>query len=230
MFFALLLHAVLFVLVRPATSNGLSGSPVAPNTSYLVRNGRRLPMAGTDVRVVSSPVLFSLPSSMGFSRELMMQDVDTPLTFSQPVESEMFLPAELGLDDAVLDSRTLMLTTQIPRTPGVPSDIFQAVEKRPAARRVTLAPELKARMVGGVVLPPELNQEVSKAWEIRAEISVGENGAVRHVFLEQPLESAVMNTRIIRLLHGLTFDPGEPVDGMVEIYSPETKPVVEEQP
>ena len=229
-FFAVLLHAALFVLVRPATSRGISGFPVAPNTSYLTRESGRLPGSGIDVRVVASPVLFSLPSSMGFSRELMTQDVLTPLTFSQPVESEQFLQAGLGRDDAMLDSQALMLTAQAPRIPGLPNDIFQTAEKRPAARRVTLVPELKERMVDGVVLPPELNQEVSKAWEIRAQISVGENGAVRHVFLEQPLESAAMNTRILRLLHGLKFNPGEPVDGMVEIYSPETKAVVEVTP
>lgn len=230
-FFAVLLHVALFVLIRPATSNGLSGTPVAPNTSYLARgDGRSVPMGGVDVRVMASPVLFSLPSSMGFSRELLTQDVRTPLIFSQPVESEQFLEVGLVRKNAELDARQLMLTTQVPRSPELPEDVFQTSEKRLAARRVTLAPELKERMVGGVVLPPELNQEVSKAWGVRAQISVSEQGKVRHVFLDEPLESAPMNMRILQLLHSLKFNAGEPVDGMVEIYSPESTPAVEVKP
>ncbi|MEI6892501.1 MAG: hypothetical protein V5783_10055 [Pontiella sp.] len=228
-FLAVLLHAILFVLVRPATSAGLAGTPIAPNTSYLAGTGLPFPMDETDMRVLASPVLLSLPSSLGFSRELMQQKFLT-LTFIQSMESERFLSAELGIGDGVLDSQMLMLSSKASRTLGLPHNIFQTAEKRPAARRVTLAPELKERMVGGVVLPPELNHEVSKAWGIRAQISVGERGTVRHVFLEKPLEPAAMNIHIIRLLYGLKFNPGEPLDGMVEIYSPESKPATKVEP
>lgn len=226
-FFAVLLHAALFVLVRPGTHVKLGGIPVVPNTAFLGHTGGTLPRMGNDPRVVNSPVLFSLPSAMGFSRELLKQDVQTRLSFSQQVEPEQFLDAALMQKKGVLASQDLMISPLVLQSPSIPADIFMKQEKGPSARRVTLAPELKDRLVGGVVLPQELNQPAEKSWEVRAEISVSEQGTVRHVFLNQPLESAPLNMRILQLLYGLHFNPGEPVEGVVEIYSPESKPAEE---
>lgn len=224
---AVLLHAALFVLIRPATHVMMGGIPVAPNTTYQGHSGGTLPRIGNDPRVVNSPVLFSLPSAMGFSRELQEQDVQTRLTFSQQVESEQFLDAVLIPQEADLDSQSLMISSSEAQSPPVPADIFMKKEKGPSARRVSLAPELKERIVGGVVLPQELNQPAEISWEVRAEISVSEHGTVRHVFLNQPLESAALNMRILQLLYSLQFNPGDPVDGLVEIYSPEPEPAEE---
>ena len=75
------------------------------------------------------------------------------------------------------------------------------------------------------MLPPELNQPKVTAWEVRADVSVTEEGFVRHVFLTKPLDEAPLNQSVIRLLHGLHFRPGkEPTEGRIEIYSPETSP------
>lgn len=225
--FAVLMHAALFVLVRPGSRQELGGIPVAPNTVFLGQSGGRVSKAGNDPRVVNSPVLFALPSAMGFSRELQKQDVQTRLTFSQQLESEQFMDAPLMQKSVGLDARKLMISATTARVPSIPADIYEKQEKGPSARRVMLAPELKGRIVGGVVLPQALNQPIDKPWEVRAEISVSEEGAVAHVFLNQPLESAALNMQILQLLYGLQFNPGEPVDGLVEIYSPEQKPVAE---
>ncbi|MDF7800521.1 hypothetical protein P4C99_13670 [Pontiellaceae bacterium B1224] len=224
---AALMHAALFVLVRPQTQVKLGGIPVVPKTAFLGNTGETFPTFGNDPRVVNSPVLFSLPSAMGFSRELTQWDVETRLTFSQQVESEQFLDAALMQKATDLDMQDLMVSSMAAPSLAIPADIFQKQEKGPSARRVTLAPELKERIVGGVVLPQELNQPAAKPWEVRAEVRVSEQGAVQHVFLNQPLESSALNMRILQLLYGLQFTPGEPVDGLVEIYSPESKPVEE---
>jgi hypothetical protein len=229
--FAVLLHAALFALVRPSVDRGLGGIPVAPNTRFLSRTDGGNPMNGNVARVVGSPVLFSLPSKMGFSRELQEQDVVTRLIFSQQVDSQQFLEVPSMQGGEPLNSQELMISTSASKAPAIPFDVFQRLENGPSARRVTLVPELKERIVGGVVLPASLNQEVAKPWEVRAEISVSEQGTVKHVFLNQPLESASLNLRILQLLYGLEFNPGEPVDGLVEIYSPElTKPTPEVVP
>jgi hypothetical protein len=167
---------------------------------------------------------------MGFSRELMNKDVSTRLTFSQQVEAEQFLDVGLLPENSALNSQELMFTAGHPHSPALPSDIYAQPDHRAAARRVQLAPELKDRLIGGIVLPVELNQEVAKAWEIRAQVNVSATGLVKHVFLDQPLESSELNRRILQLLYSLRFSPGPPIDGMVEIYSPETMTVAEVKP
>ncbi|MDF7806381.1 hypothetical protein P4E94_02955 [Pontiellaceae bacterium B12219] len=227
-FIAVCLHALLFLISRPPAVNRLAGMPMTPITRYLGGGSGELYVFESDPRMVSSPVLFSLPSKMGFSRELMEKDVTTRLTFSQPVEAEQFLRVDLLPDNAVLNSQQLMLTARLPQSPALPAEIYALPDRRVSARRVQLAPELKERLSGGIVLPVELNQEVSKAWEIRAQIHVSAEGMVEHVFLDQPLESRELTMRILQLLYGLRFSPGTPIDGIVEIYSPETMTVVEE--
>ncbi|MDH3982408.1 MAG: hypothetical protein OES84_05835 [Kiritimatiellaceae bacterium] len=220
---AVVLHALLFFAVTPSVGEPPSIA-AAPVTRYFAQGAGPFPMSENDIRTLKSPILFSLPSGMGFSRELHLNDVSTMLdTLPCPMQTEIFLnvvpSSEIDLDPLV--TRDLLVITDREATPGLPSDIFQALEKRPAARRVTVAPELKERLDGGIVLPSELNQEVSKPWEVRASISVSEGGAVRHVFLDEPLESPRLNQQILQLLRGLRFKPGEPLEGHIEIYSPE---------
>jgi hypothetical protein len=229
-FIAVSLHALLFLVSRPPTVNRLAGMPMTPKTRYLGGGGNELYVFESDPRLVSSPVLFSLPSKMGFSRELMDKDVITRLTFSQQVEAEQFLKVDLLADKTALNAQQLMFTARHPQSPALPSDIYAKPDRRASARRVQLAPELKERLIGGIVLPVELNQEVSKAWEIRAQVNVSAAGTVKHVFLDQPLESRELTMRILQLLYSLRFSPGTPIDGVVEIYSPETMTVVEVQP
>lgn len=222
---AVALHALLF-LARPGNGKGVAGVLVAPKTRYLVQLEQNLSMTGSEIRTVKSPVVFSLPSSVGFSRALLENDVATPLnTFSRPEQSENFLDVDLApvAGQDALVPRELMLTSGEPGAPGVPSDVYQTVAERPSARRVTIAPELKDRLVGGVVLPPALNQEVEKPWEAKASVTVSEAGNVQHVFLEKPLEQAQLNQQVLQLLYGLRFKPGRLVEGEVGIYSPETK-------
>ncbi len=222
---AVILHLALFALVRPAPGSELAGALVPPNTHYLAKASGALPIDGTDARVIWSPLLFSLPSEAGFSHDLLQEMPRTPSTYFPQVELEDFLevdPVPRGTA-AQIQPRELMLATFGNTAPKLPANEFQPLGKRLSARRVYVAPELKERLVGGIVLPPELNKEVATAWEAHAAVSISGQGTVRHVFLDQPLESAKLNSQVLRLLYGLRFKPGEaPVDGRIEIYSPET--------
>lgn len=224
---AAMMHLLLFMAVRPTTGKGRPGSVVPPETHYLAAPASRLSTAGGNVRMVWSPVLFSLPSKMGFSRDLMQDNLRTRLTFTQPDETESFLEVESALrsDRGTGIPKKLMITSGRTAAPQLPVGTSLPVGKRPSARRIYLDPELKERLVGGVVLPPELNKEKTAPWEIRADMSISKQGVVQHVFLEHPLEAATLNQAVIHLLYGLRFELGDgPVEGRIEIYSPETVP------
>jgi len=224
--FAVMMHLLLFMAVRPVNGNGLVGAPVPPETHYLAKPFGQLPASGSSIRAIWSPLLFSLPSEMGFSRALLQEKLRTRLTFRQPDEPESFLEIDpVSRNTGVkFDPQDLMLTTGKSAAPRPPSGASQPLETRPAPRRVYMVPELKERLVGGVVLPPELNK-TAEAWAIRADMRISKEGVVQHVFLEHPQESTQLNQSIIQTLHGLRFKPGAaPVEGRIEIYSPETIP------
>ena len=221
----LLLHLLLFAAVKPIGSP-LTGSPVPPHTFY---RGPASPSAtdssgagAWEVRAVKSPVVFSLPSTMGFSRELDSQDVRTRLSFQQQVRAERFLEIAPSIKAAEerLDPQAWMVSARATE-PAVPSRALKGGKERTSSRRVVMAPELMPRLMGGVVLPPELNMGGGKAWEVRASVSISVQGAVEHVFLEQPLESEPLNQQVLRLLYSLRFKPGPAIESSIEIYSPE---------
>ncbi len=210
------LHLLLFVALRPSNGREAPAVAAAPATRYLARTS-------DEVRTVWSPAVFSLPSRMSFSRQYLSQEIESP-RFRLPLPAfDSFVevdPAAPSGGDALL-SGELMLSAKDSRL-GLPPDASGPAGKRSAARRVYLVPKLKARLTGGIVLPPELNHEVAAPWSVRASLGISEQGGVSHVFLDQPLESAALNQQVLKLLYGLRFKAGDAVEGSVEIYSPES--------
>jgi hypothetical protein len=218
---AVAMHLLIFLLVRPAADNGLAGSLVPPRTHYLATAGSADP--GMAVRSIWSPVMFSLPSQMGFSRSLDQESARTRLSFSRPIKSEKFLRVDGPENPAkTVELKDLMLTSTVHREPGVPEGSAIRRGETVATPRVQIEPELKERLVGGVVLPPALNRPESGIWQVRADIRIAADGAIRHVLLEKPMEDAVLNQQMLQLLYSLQFKAGDrPVDGRIEVYSPE---------
>lgn len=218
----LLLHLLLLFAVQPSTGMASSVRPSPPRTAYLTPMAEWDVPDGSSVRTVKSPVMFSLPSAMGFSRGLRNNDVMTKLTFSQQVRAESFLEIDPATQrgSESFDPLEMMISARAVE-PALPHDIYVIKRSRPAARRVIIPYELKQRLRGGIVLPPALNEPVARSWEIHASISVTEQGGVEHVFLDQPLESAQLNQKILQLLHGLRFKPGKALESSIEIYSAE---------
>jgi hypothetical protein len=217
------MHLLLFVAVQPSNGSGSDTQSIQPpRTRYLVQAGGPHSMIGFDVRTVKSPVVFSLPSRAGFSREHLKQSVQTPRFVLQQSSPDRFLEVDLSAqpEGVYLQPHELMLAGGEPPAPGLPSHASVFAEKRPSAPRIHLSGALKERLLGGVVLPPELNREVTAPWEARASVSVSKQGGVEHVFLDQPLEPALLNQEVLRLLYGLRFKPGGSANGRVEVYSP----------
>ena len=219
---ALSLHLLLFVAVQPSRGNTADRPSAPPRTRYLTSASGGAASPESDVRTVRSPVVFSLPSAMGFSQELLNNDVKTKLSFLQTVKTEHFLEVETGPQYAGewLVPLDLRISSR-EKGPPLPVVVADGELSRMTGTRVVLAPELKTRLVGGIVLPPELNGSVETPWEVHASISVSEQGSVRHILLEQPLESPERNQQVLRLLYGLRFKPGEPIESGIGIYSPE---------
>lgn len=223
---AVILHLALFAAFRPAPARGPSGGLVPPRTQYLAKASGTLPINEVDARLVWSPLLFSFPSEKGFSKVSLTKRPHTPTIDLSPSELGSFLELKAfsyPVDRQVM-SQTRKLIAEIKPAPQLPAREYKSLGKPPSARRVYVAPELKERLVGGIVLPPELNKEVGTAWEVHASISISEQGEVRHVFLDHPLESPELNRQVQRLFRSLRFKPGNsPVDGRIEIYSPEIR-------
>jgi len=210
---AILLHLALFLVARPSEGQGRT-APQPPETRYLATARS----AGANIRVEGSPVLFSLPSKVGFSGELLHADRHARLTLKQRKEPDAFL--EINLAPPKASPGKFMVTAGETGAPEPPASTFQSLEKPTPTPRVLISPNLENRLVGGIALPPELGKK-GDAWQVRAEVGISAQGEVLHVFLDQPLEPEALNLQVLQLLHGLRFKPGsKPAEGRIELYSP----------
>lgn len=222
---AALSHGLMFAFARPLyrTSSAVA-VPVPPRTRYTIET-EAMDDATASGRLLNSPVLFSLPSEVGFSSGLAANDVQTRKTFIQPqLRSEQFLQIaspSRGKEQA-LQADELMISAAA-RRPIIPEQGTGVVRTFPTSRRVMLEPALRARLMGGIVLPSELNREVEQPWQVTASLSISDQGAVDHVFIEKPLVPSRLNEQVLRLLYGLRFRPGRTATGTIEIYSPEAR-------
>jgi len=224
---ALALHALFFVIFRAAPQSYTQNHPAPPSTGYLFSPaGTAVAPEGGDVRLIWSPILFSFPSKMGFSRELLQERLHTMLSSNkQEQDTESFLVTDNGLavaKDAV-PVETLSLSSVRRPGPPLPASPVEPSGSTLSSRRVYMAPELKSRLKGGVELTADLNKAGPSAWQARADVTVSEQGMVRHVFLEKPLQPPELNRAVLQTIYRLKFSPAAwPVHGRIEIYSPET--------
>ncbi len=218
---AILMHLLLFAAAKPSNGRGAETAPTPPKTDYAAS-----PASGevdvSTVRMIKSPAVFSLPSKLGFSGELAAHDVQNRKTVTPlPVRSEAFLdiPYAAMVNGEALQPERLMISAA-DKTPRLPDAVAVAAQARPGAKRVQLAPELARRLMGGVVLPPDLNKPAEQPWMVHASITVSSQGAVEHVLLDKPLDSGSLNQQVLQVLYNLRFKPGPVLESSVEIYSP----------
>lgn len=223
---AIVLHLCLFVLTSSAPQK--KSTPLPPHTQYIASSKENNTLS--NARVLWSPVLFSLPSTLGFSQKLLQQKMKSPKTDFQQTDIESFLPIDPTTKNRneKTDIRSLMISTQpIPLQPPL------AIKStpRPLSPRFNLTPTLKNRMTGELILPLALNQPAETPWEINAEITVSPDGKVQHVLLDHPLESAILSQSVIYVLQDLQFKKSEQTtEGFIHIYSPAPLSKKEQKP
>ncbi len=220
---AVVMHLLLFVAAGPTENGSMPEmASVQPYTHY------SLPAKDGDmdeavIRAVESPVVFSLPSALGFSREMLGCEVHTSKSFQQPVRNEQFLdvePSVRGLNKTP-DFSQLMVTA-VDRTPKPPALTVGVERPFPASSRVMIPPELENRLVGELVLPAEMNRPAETPWLVHASISISKEGMVTHVLFDQPLEPESLNNLALRWFYRLRFTAGAALESSIEIYSPES--------
>lgn len=220
---ALLMHLCLFTVVRSSDGGERTEVLVSPQTRYAEPSPTK-DATNEMVRVVDSPIIFSLPSQMGFSRSLGVDDVQTRKTFMQPpIRSEHFLQTSENAQTASdhIHPERLMISAAR-REPFLPEPVAAEPAPFPSSKRVILSSGLQDRLMGGIVLPAGLNKTFDKPWMVHAFINISDQGEVEHVLLDQPVEPASLNREILHLLYTLRFKPGKALDGNIDIYSPDS--------
>lgn len=169
--------------------------------------------SGGEARTVWSPVLFALPSAVGFSRPMLQQELDLRPPLDPPSKSVMFLKrAESSAAAAATPGTPLAdLVAQALQGAGVlpeSSPAFSILPHTPSHGLVDieLSPSLKGAEPRELPRLEVRRLPANKPWEAVAYVVISASGEMERVLLEEPTPSARWNDLLVRALWQLRFD------------------------
>lgn len=201
----------------------------APSVSYLGNPDALSKDTADDVRQVRSPILFALPTHVGFSGPLlaearglappsMVPDVPPRIrTLDQPFTA-------LPFGASMRDLKQLM---QTPRTMPVPRPVDEAV-----TGSATQGVASKAFLVYWMDRPDQSLESIPvsgtetwagrMAWDMVLFVCFDDDGLIKQVMIEKPSPYQDVTTAVLRIARGMTF--GAPMYGecgrLVVVYRP----------
>ena len=181
--------------------------PPAPRVTYLPgTEGLGGRSAQADLRALWSPVLFALPTPMGFSRGATNSDVAwrPPLqqTQSEPVLLTRPPPAPAALmavTPGLLARRAAAPPALVPAEPPVFAGAPAATGR---VWQVVLGDGLAGIRWQQQPLPEAPAEDGESLWEAGAQLEISREGVVQHVWLDTPTASAQVNDLLLHALLG----------------------------
>jgi|GEM_PF-2401105 len=193
------------LLLQPADPKASAAPPAkAPRVAFLpgpAARGGGAPHA--DLRALWSPVLFSLPTPMGFSRSVVSGDsaLRPPLQQAQSTPVLLARPA-LPPNAPLISVPADVLAGRAAAEPLVPET---AVFARTAAVtgqawQILLHDGLADASWQAQPLPKVPADGSAGTWEAEAQLELSREGLVQHVWLEAPTASSNVNAQLVHAL------------------------------
>lgn len=196
---------------------------VAPELTYLPEYASNAATAESDARTLMTPVLFSLPSTVGFSKPIMqyregMQEGNYKLRkdmafleHSITPRDENFLSWPRHMDSQV----AFILNNPAITKPRTTLSRDRIVDPKPSVY-VSFTGELDGNLFESREIDPELEKTFEPPWKATAAVSFDQAGLPTQLFLETPTEQPELNSAIVRNLYTWRLQSGSgPASGKI---------------
>lgn len=213
MLIAVAMHGAFVALIQPQTLRAQLQAVDLPDLTFWFQSSG-------ETRALYSPVLFALPTPMGFSASMLNQ----PLQSDPPMKEQAAALNMLQVDQRLVESSSRPVFTQ---------DRFRIENVFTALPAYTFSPQDQASAKSGGL---SVRYEGTTAFRNRAPIEVTdvpnggtvswlaaffvdleEDGRVRRVLTEVSPERGPGKDVLIRWLYQQTFEPGLPASGRVAL-------------
>jgi hypothetical protein len=209
---ATLLHVAWAFAVPPPRDRIPPRAPRTPHVSFM---GEAAGHPRADVRVLWSPELFAVPSSLGFSETLLGERIAfgprARVVPPQPIMAERDATWGRGVPSPVEETLAALVSSAASSLPlrSISSPVFI---QRASSTSIILHIAWTDQSGGSGNVSVDVGRVDpwvdSKPWEAGALLDVDAVGTVQHVFLETPTSLKDRNGALVRILSGIRFDPG----------------------
>lgn len=213
----------------PLTSMPALPRPSVPVISYLGDGERDARDLASDVRQIRSPVLFALPTPVGFSGPLLSEAGGLPPPSMVPDDPPRIrqLDQPFAASPFGASRRNLAQLMEVPRTLPVPrpyDEVNDDVGRGSVSNHVFMVywqdrPDRAPEAI------PASGSEVwagRSAWDMVLFVCFDEDGLITQVMVEKPSPYQDVTAAVLRIARGMTF--GSPMHGdcghLVVVYQP----------
>jgi predicted RNA-binding protein len=221
---AALLHVLWGLWFQPAVMETPDYVPRFPLVSYIPFQSTlssRDP-GDTDVRILWSPHLFALPSSVGFSQYAMTNEIGVRPPLAMPMQTHFFVDrsssvatgSDIRIVRSISDAARGVLTGMVLKTYQPP--VFTPARSLQKPVYIELADDLKGAEFDNLDLDRPILAEGELAWETVIYVEFNRYGVVTHAIMDAPTPFEGINRFILRKLSELHLkDPGEGRSGRI---------------
>ncbi len=169
-----------------------------------------------EIHLLWSPVVFALPTHVGFSAQLMAKRVDARPPLNASRESSMYLN-RMKSDQRALTTTDVVPLGNVLRYDPIrlsadvpPGRSFMHTDGTMASASISIIQhDGSLELVDTARFSIQSDKVATDAWEVTARVEVDHGGAVERVILEEGASAPVLNTEIIRAIRRCRFNKGE---------------------
>ena len=160
-----------------------------------------------DLRLIQSPIIFALPTKIGFSKDLFENEKKVELFFSKSSEKEAFF--EFENNTSYISKKSLLFEETGKLKPlNISSISYENLEKKNNFIEFKLSKNLEQIIIDELpLLFDEENLKID-GWYAKATLHISEDGFVEHVFIDDISEKSINKMNLINKLYNIKFKSG----------------------
>ena len=160
-----------------------------------------------DIRLIESPIIFALPTKIGFSKDLFENENKVDLFFAKSPEKEAFFKFENNISDA---SKNSLLFEEIEKfkSANIPNIYYENVEKKNNLIQYKLSKNLEQIIENKLIFSLDDEDLKINDWFAKATLHISKDGFVRHVFIDDISEKSINKITLINMLYNIKFKSG----------------------
>ena len=171
-----------------------------------------------DVRLVQSPIIFALPTKIGFSKNLLENEKEVDLFSVKSSEKEFFFKFDKDVFRSLQQPLSFNDINQY-QFSYEPIKTYKKLDKSENNLNYQLSKNLELILIDDSILIENLASLEGDSWFVKASLYISENGFVDHVFIDDISEKTINKMSLLNALYNIKFKSGMEEIGWIILNS-----------